>query len=174
MYNPPGSNRYKSKSQSTRVSLHERVADLQRNLTTRARLEPNSFWLKHYDISTSQPKEVISLGKEGPISIHWKNGDTNKVLIQNLDQLDDRRVGTVKFTETVLAHIKSFQQAGLSFPMEIYLDVREKRPKTGNLEDFEDKLVEGINELNDTNYRIKPKEMDEGYIKLNLETRQVE
>jgi hypothetical protein len=58
--------------------------------------------------------------------------------------------------------------------MEIYLDIREEKPSQEDLDDFEDKLVKGINELNGKNYGIKPVEMDEGYIKLNLVTRQAE
>jgi hypothetical protein len=162
------------RSQPKPVGLPERVAGLQRNLTTAAKLDPGNFWTEHSAISQNEPEQVTSLGKTGePISIHWQDGPDAKVLIRNLDRLDGG-VGTGNITETILAHIKKFQQDGLPLPKEIYLDVRKSKPSQRNLDDFENKLVEGINELNNTNYEINPEEVDEGYIKLNLGTRQAE
>jgi hypothetical protein len=150
------------------------VATLQSDLTAAAKLNPGNFWVEHPAISRNQPEQVTSLGKTGePISIHWKDGPDAKVLIRNLDRMDGA-VGTEHITETILAHIKRFQQDDLPFPKEIYLDIRKRKPSQHNLDDFENKLVEGINELNNTNYEIKPEEIDEGYIKLNLRTRQAE
>jgi len=115
----------------------------------------------------------MSLGNEGePITIHWKNGYTDKILIRNLDQLG-RGDGTRNFTETVLAHIKRFQQDGLSFPMEIYLDISNK-PDQRNIDGFEARLEEGIKDLSDENYRIEREKVGKEYIKFNLVTRQAE
>jgi hypothetical protein len=155
------------RSQPNRYDPPEKRADLPRKSSTYAKVDPGSFWVDHFAISQSRPKEVNSLSEDGgPTSMHWQNGSATKVLILNFD----RRGGA----ETVLDHIERFQQDGLSFPKEIYLDTREKTPSQRALKDFENKLAEGINELNDEKYVIKRTEMDDGYIKLNLVTRQAE
>jgi len=146
------------------------VAKAQNNLTASAKLNPRKFQEEHSAISLKIPKRVTSLGKNGgPISIHWQDGPDAKVLIRNIDRLDGA-VGTENITETVLAHIERFQQDGLSFPREIYLDTRKVKVSQRNLNDFATKLVKGINELNKTDYDISSREVSDGeYIRLDLD-----
>jgi len=150
------------------------VADLQRSLTT-ADLNPEAFQRDHSAISRNRPEKVTSLGETGgPVSTHWQNGPEAKVLISNINGLDGA-VETERITETVLAHINKFQQDGLPLPQEIYLDTKKGKTTQRNLDDFAVKLVEGVNDLNDTNFEIRVQEDVRGdYIRLKLGTRQAE
>ena len=156
------------------VGLPKRVADLQRSLTT-ADLNPEAFQRDHSAISRNRPEKVTSLGETGgPVSTHWQDGPEAKVLISNINGLDGRGE-TERIKETVLAHINKFQQDGLPLPQEIYLDTKKGKVPQRDLNDFTVKLVEGVNELNDTNFEIRVHE-DVGwdYIRLKLGTRQAE
>src|SRR5262245_40353276 len=70
-----GGRRNNIRSQPKRYDPPEKKGDLRRNLTTSAEVDPGQFWIDHYAISQSRPKEVSSLSNdEGPTSFHWQNG----------------------------------------------------------------------------------------------------
>src|SRR5215510_2869717 len=161
-----GGKRNRSLSQSKRDSRPNKAANLQKH-SALAELNPEKFWNEHSAISRNQPKKVTSLGKNGePISIHWQDGPDAKVLIRNLALSSE--VVVSHEAETVLDHIKGFFQHSLPFPKEIYLDTDNWRKNTGKISDFSGKLVDGVNNVNKTNYDYEIENIGERYTKLKI------